>query len=730
MAPATKTPATKAPAAVQPVRTTPTLQMEAVECGAACLAMILAYHKRYVPLGELRLACGVSRDGAKASDLAKAARSYGLVATGFRAEPDALAGIQGPAIVFWQFNHFVVYEGNGRRFGRQVVYLDDPASGRRTVTPEEFDAAFTGVVLTFEPGPDFQPGGRKPRPLSGLFSRLRGTGSPLALAAVASLLLVLVALVMPAFTQAFIDGALLRGDTSVLPPLFAAMTAIVLIGAGLTALQQTRLSRVQIVTATLSHARFFRHLLRLPVSFFAQRSPAELTRRLGTNSSIAQIVARDLVTTAVNAVVVVVYAFLMWSYDPQLTVVGIGMALLNIGALRVSAGVRESLVARLRSDRAKFYAASFDALQQIETLKATGGENSHFSRWAGHHAALLDTQQRVGVPASVLATVAPLLAALNSALVLYIGSVRAVDGHVSIGMLVAFQALMAGFTRPVGELSGVAGRVQDFAADLARLRDVEQFKADEAFTRPEPERIHRLVGHLELDDVTFGYSPLGAPLLKGFSLAVGPGQQVALVGGSGSGKSTVSKLVSGLYTPWGGAIRLDGHSREEVPRSVLAASVAFVDQDIFLFEGSVRDNVALWDPTVPDEAVIAALRDAEAYEVVAARGGIHDARVEEAGRNFSGGQRQRLEIARALVRDPSVLVLDEATSALDPETERKIADNTRRRGCACLVIAHRLSTVRDSTEIIVMEKGQIAERGTHDQLIAADGAYAGLVRDH
>ncbi|GAA2680001.1 NHLP family bacteriocin export ABC transporter peptidase/permease/ATPase subunit [Streptomyces lunalinharesii] len=716
--------------AVKPVRTTPTLQMEAVECGAACLTMILAHHKRYVPLEELRLVCGVSRDGSKASNLVKAARSYGLVAKGLRVEPDGLARIPGPAIVFWEFHHFVVYEGTGRRFGRPVVFLDDPANGRRTVTPEEFDASFTGVVLTFEPGPDFQPGGRKPRPLSGLFSRLRGTGSPLALAIVASLLLILVGLAMPAFTQAFIDGALLRGDTSVLAPLFAAMVAVILIGTGLTALQQTFLSRVQIITATLSHAGFFRHLLKLPVHFFAQRSPAELTRRLGTADSIAQILARDLVTTAVNAVVVVVYAFLMWSYDPQLTLVGIGMALLNIGALKASSRIRESLVAKLRADRAKFYAASFDGLQQIETLKATGGENSHFSRWAGHHASLLDTQQRVGVPTSLLATVAPLLAALNSALVLYIGGMRAVDGHVSIGMLVAFQALMTGFSRPVGELSGVAARVQDFAVDVARLRDVEQFQPDDAFTRPEPERIRRLVGHLELDDVSFGYSPLGPPLLQGFSLTVGPGQQVALVGGSGSGKSTVSKLVSGLYKPWDGAIRLDGQLREEAPRSVLAASVAFVDQDIFLFEGNVRDNVALWDPTIPDEAVIAALRDAEVYEVVAARGGIHESRVEEAGRNFSGGQRQRLEIARALVRDPSVLVLDEATSALDAETERKIADNTRRRGCACLVIAHRLSTVRDSTEIIVMEKGQVAERGTHDELIAAGGAYADLVRGH
>ncbi|WP_229867961.1 ATP-binding cassette domain-containing protein, partial [Streptomyces chryseus] len=357
--------------------------------------------------------------------------------------------------------------------------------------------------------------------------------------------------------------------------------------------------------------------------------------------------------------------------------------------------------------------------------------NGFFRRWAGQHATTLDVQQRLGVPSAFLAVVAPTLATLNSALILWIGGLRAVEGHISIGLLVAFQALVARFTAPISRLNGVAGRIQDFAADVARLKDVESFPVDVLYSRREPdESTRRLTGHVTLTDITFGYSPLDKPLLTGFSLAVGPGQQVALVGGSGSGKSTVSRLISGLYTPWEGTIRIDGQRLEDISRSALAASVSFVDQDVFLFEGTVRDNVALWDPSIPDEAVVTALQDAALYDVIARRpDGIHS-RVEQDGRNFSGGQRQRLEIARALVRRPSILVLDEVTSALDAETERVIIDNLRRRGCACVVIAHRLSTVRDSDEIVVLDHGAVVERGRHEDLVAAGGAYAELVKEH
>ncbi|OAR27185.1 NHLP family bacteriocin export ABC transporter peptidase/permease/ATPase subunit [Streptomyces sp. ERV7] len=713
------------------VRSPTVLQMEALECGAASLAMVLAHHGRHVPLEELRIACGVSRDGSRASNVLKAARGYGLTAKGMQMEPAALAEVRAPAILFWEFNHYVVYDGMGRRFGRRGVYINDPDKGRRFVPSEDFDTSFTGVVLVLEPGDGFRRGGRRPGVLGALPARLRGTTGTMLVALLASLLLVAVGATLPALSRTYIDTFLIGEQTSLLGTLFAAMGAAVALTAALTWLQQANLLRGRMISSTLGGARFFRHLLRLPVTFFAQRSPADLVQRLQSNDAVAETLARDLTAAGVDGVVVLLYAFLLWTYDPQLTVIGVGIALLNVVAMRVVVRLRATRTQKLRADSARLTNTSYTGLQLIETMKATGGEDGYFRRWAGQHATTLEEQQRLGVPSAWLGIVAPLLATLNSALILWIGGLRAVEGHLSIGLLVAFQALVTRFTAPVTRLNSVAGRIQDFAADVARLKDVENFPVDALYTRDEPEHgTRRLKGHVTLDDITFGYSPLDAPLLTGFSLSVGPGQQVALVGGSGSGKSTVSRLVSGLYTPWEGAIRIDGQRLEDIPRSTLAASVSFVDQDVFLFEGTVRDNVALWDPSIPDDAVVAALRDAALHDVVARRpGGIHG-RVEQDGRNFSGGQRQRLEIARALVRRPSVLVLDEVTSALDAETEQVIIDNLRRRGCACVVIAHRLSTVRDSDEIVVLDHGAVVERGRHEDLLAAGGPYAELVKEH
>ncbi|WP_255950473.1 NHLP family bacteriocin export ABC transporter peptidase/permease/ATPase subunit [Streptomyces odontomachi] len=732
---------------VKTVRSPTVLQMEAVECGAASLAMVLGHYGKHVPLEELRIACGVSRDGSRASNLLKAARSYDLTAKGMQMDVAALADVQGPAILFWEFNHYVVYDGTGRRLGKRGVYINDPGKGRRFVSMEDFDTSFTGIVLVFETGPGFRKGGRKPGILGAMPARLRGTSGTMPAAVLASLLLVVVGAVVPALSRTYIDTFLIGGQTSLLGALFASMAATVLLTGVLTGLQQANLLRGRLISSTLGSARFLRHLLRLPVTFFAQRSPADLVQRLQSNDAVAETLARDLAAAGVDAVVVLLYAVLLWTYDPQLTVIGVLVALLNVVAMRVVVRLRATGTQKLRADNARLTNTSYTGLQLIETLKATGGEDGYFRRWAGQHATTLEVQQRLGVPSAWLGVVAPTLATLNSALILWVGGMRAVDGHISIGLLVAFQALVTRFTAPITRLNGVTGRIQDFAADVARLKDVENFPADTLYSRPSPttsgrgrtdrrapsgagDETRRLNGHVELENISFGYSPLDKPLLTGFSLAVGPGQQVALVGGSGSGKSTVSRLISGLYTPWEGEIRIDGRRLADIPRGALAASVSFVDQDIFLFEGTVRDNVALWDPSIPDEAVVSALKDAALYEVVARRpGGIHS-RVEQDGRNFSGGQRQRLEIARALVRRPSVLVLDEVTSALDAQTEQVIIDNLRRRGCACVVIAHRLSTVRDSDEIVVLSHGTVVERGRHDALVAAGGPYAELVREN
>ncbi|MFM9559116.1 NHLP family bacteriocin export ABC transporter peptidase/permease/ATPase subunit [Streptomyces caniscabiei] len=714
----------------QAARSPTLMQMEAAECGAASLAMVLATYKKYVPLEELRIACGVSRDGSKASNVLKAARQYGMTGRGVQLGSTDLHKLSAPAVLFWEFNHFVVYDGVRTRFGRQKVHINDPAQGRRVLAMDDFDTSFTGVALELKPGPDFRRDGRKPGVGGGLLNRLRGITGFLLIVLLAGLLLVAVEAAMPAFTRVYVDTVLFGEDRSVLTPLAVLMGATIGLAMALTALGQSSLLEAWILSSTRSSALFFRHLLRLPVTFFAQRNPADLSQRLESNDAVAQMLTRTLSTLSVNLVVAVLYALMLWTYDPQLTAIGLTIAMLNVVAFHVVTRLRANGVTKLNADSARLISTSHSGVHQIETMKAAGAENGHFSRWAGEHAITLHGQQRLGVPIAALGVVPPTLAAVNSALILLLGGMRAIDGAMSIGLLLVFQSLMTNLADPVTELTWTAARVQDFTAALVRLRDVEAFPPDAVYQQPEPKGARQLAGYLSLDNVTFGYNRFDEPVLRDFSLRLGPGQQVALVGGSGSGKSTVSRLVSGLFQPWSGEIRIDGQPRDQLPRLALTDSVAFVDQDIFLFQGSVRDNVTLWDPSISDDEVIAALKDALMYDVVAARpGGIHST-VAQDGRNFSGGQRQRLEIARAIVRNPSILVLDEATSALDADTERIISDNLRRRGCACLVIAHRLSTVRDSDEIIVLELGTVVERGHHDDLVHAGGVYADLVREH
>ncbi|WP_369228077.1 NHLP family bacteriocin export ABC transporter peptidase/permease/ATPase subunit [Streptomyces sp. R39] len=713
------------------MKTHTVLQMEAVECGAASLAMVLRHFGRHVPLEELRTTCGVSRDGSKAANILKAAREYGMTGRGIRVEPEDLAVGRLPVILFWEFNHFVVLEGFGRRYGKDVVHLNDPAQGHRTVSAAEFDGCFTGVALDLRPGPDFQPGGNPPGRLSGLAQRLHGSALLLVLAVLTSLLLTVTGVALPAFTRAFVDTVLVGGDSSIRVPFFLLMVLTIVATAVLTGLRQSFVLRVRMVSATIGSARFLRHLFRLPAGFFSQRSPADITNRMQSNDAIAMTLANDLSGAVINTMVIVLYALLMWTYSLWLTTLCVAVALGNIVALRLAARARSNGVNRLAADRATFLTTSYNGLQLFESMKASGAENEHFRRWASDHATMMTGQQKVGTPSAMLAVVAPALAGVNATIILLVGGLQAVSGHITIGLLVAFQALVTAFTAPISQLTTVAGRAQDFAVQLSRLRDVENFPVREIVEAPpEARRLRKLTGRLVFDEVSFGYSPLAPALLRKLSFEVGPGEQVALVGGSGSGKSTVTRLLSGLHLPWEGSITIDGTPRQNIPRVVFTASVAFVDQDIFLFEGTVRDNITLWDPSVPDDDIVTALRDAQIYDVVSSRPGGLYSEVKEDGRNFSGGQRQRLEIARALVRNPSVLVLDEATSALDAETESLITDNLRRRGCATVVVAHRLSTIRESDRIIVLEHGLMVEQGAHEELVSAAGRYAQLIGEH
>ena len=708
-------------------RTPSVLQMEATECGAACLGMILARYGRWVPLEELRQRCGVSRDGSKAANVLRAAREYGLLAQGFRREPLRMFDIPFPMIVFWNFNHFVVLEGiRGRR-----VYINDPAEGPRRISWQEFDESYTGVCLGFEPGPEFRQSARPPSVWRGLRSRLGASRAPLAFVIFATFLLIIPGLAIPTMTKVFVDDVLIHRSESWVAPLLIGLAATAVLRGMLTWLQQICLASMETKLALVTTSRFFFHVLTLPMGFFGQRYAGDIAQRVTSNDTVARLIASELCTNTINVLTMVVYLAVMLAYDPLLTLVAFSMVMLNLLALRMVSRLRDDASRRLLKEQGKVAGASVNGVQMIETLKANGGEQDFFARWTGIHANALAAQQRLGLYTGLLNVVPPFLSAVTTVAILGAGGFRVLEGALTIGGLVAFQSLAQSFSQPIEGLVRFGSELQTVKGDIARLDDVLKYEPDPRAVRgmdeQRPEAAEPARGFLVLERVSFGYNLQEPPLIEDLTLSIRPGQRVALVGGSGSGKSTVAKLVCGLLTPWSGTVRIDGNALEDVPPAQFREMVSYVDQSIVLFEGNVRDNITLWDHTVEDRDVTRALRDATIHDVVMARPGKYDTPVEENGRNFSGGQRQRLEIARALALDPAVLVLDEATAALDPVTELAIDDRLRRRGCTCLIVAHRVSTIRDADEIVVLDAGRIVQRGVHDSLMTQDGPYRMLV---
>ena len=719
------------------VKTPTILQMEAVECGAAALGIILSYFGLIVPLPELRQECGVSRDGSKASNVLKTARRYGLEAKGLKRQLEKLQELEPPYIVFWQFNHFLVVEG----LSEKRVYLNDPASGPRTVSWEEFDEGFTGIALVMKPGDEFSKGGNKPNILLSLRSRLQSVAGALVYCMAAGLLLTLIKLLVPVFSQIFVDEILVQGRMHWLRPLLLGMTITAVFQGALTLLQLRYLRRLKIKLAVGMSGSFLWHILRLPIGFYAQRFAGEISDRTRLNDQVAEVLSGQLAITIIDTATVVFFAIVMFQYDTVLTTIVVGFAAINILTLRWIYRKRVDSNQRLIQDYGKAAGTSIAGLQYIETLKASGVESDFFSKWSGYYAKAINSQQELGVTNQILSVLPVMLTSLSSALLIVVGGWRVIDGHLSIGMLVAFQAIVKSFQEPVNNLVNFAGTLQELEGNVIRLDDVLNNPTDSLIDRQNklfltardnsqiiPVESARLKGYLELKNLSFGYSRLDPPLIDNFSLSVKPGHRIALVGGSGSGKSTVAKLVAGLYQPWSGEIRFDNRLRADIPLPILTSSIAMVEQDIFLFTGTVRDNLALWDATISDRHLRRACHDAAIEDVINSLSGTYNSPLQEGGGNLSGGQRQRLEIARALVNNPSILIMDEATSALDAETEKIIDSNLRKRGCTCLIVAHRLSTIRDCDEIIVLDKGKVVQRGTHEELWQQEGTYARLIK--
>jgi NHLM bacteriocin system ABC transporter peptidase/ATP-binding protein len=702
-------------------RTPIVLQMENVECGAAALAMVLAHYGRWAPLEEIRVACGVTRDGSRASNIVRAAQGYGLVCRGFKKEPEQLVDMPMPCIVHWNFNHFVVLEGLDDRF----AWLNDPAQGRRRVSREVFAQSFTGVVLAFEPSETFRPAGRPPAALPILLRLLAGSRAATWLLVAISACLVVPGLLVPAFTRVFVDDVLVRQAPGWLWPLLVGLGLTALARAAVTAFQQSLLLRLETKLSVLMTSRFLWRVLSLPIGFFQQRHAGDIATRVEANDAVTRLLSGALVTNGLNVAAVVFFAIAMAAYDLRLAAICVGISLLNVVAIVAIARRRDELNLALGVERGKVATATVGIVRTIETLKASGLEDDAFAGWAGRQALLLEAERKLGLYAVIGDVGPPLFAALTTAVILGLGGLSVMQGDLSLGSLVAFQTLMASFAAPIGALAQSAGEMLAVKSHLVRLEDVFAYPVETRSAQSGSAR--RLSGALEIDDLHFHYGPLDPPLIQDISLRLQPGMRIALVGGSGSGKSTLGRLIAGLMRPQRGVIRFDGVARDQLADEAFAASVAYVDQDVFLFEGSLRDNLSLWDVGVDEEKLVRALQDAAIYAEIRDRPGGLDCEVREAGANFSGGQRQRIELARALVGDPSLLILDEATAALDPATEQQIDDNLRRRGCACIIIAHRLSTIRDCDEIIVLDAGRIVERGPHDQLVARDGPYARMV---
>ena len=705
------------------------MQMEALECGAACLAMVMAYYEKWVPLEQVRVDCGVSRDGSNAKNVLVAARSYGFVANGYRFEPnDFKKKGQFPCIIHWNFNHFVVLNG----FKKDKAILNDPARGTYAVSMEEFDKAFTGICLMIEPGENFVPGGKPKSVWKFAASRLKGTGTAIAFVVLSSLITVLIDIIRPGFSRVFMDRLLTGQNPDWFYPFLTGLTVISLIQIFVSAVQTVYSNKLNGKMAVVGNMTFLWKVLHMPMEFFSQRMAGDIQNRQNSNAVIAGSLINTFAPLALNFIMMMFYLVVMIRYSWLLTLVGVSSIVVNMLLSRIISAKRVNLSRVQMRDSAKLNSATVAGIEMIETIKSSGAENGYFEKWAGYQASV-NTQSVKFTKANLYLTMLPtLVSTLTGTAVLMLGVYFAMKGSFTVGMIMAFQGFLSSFSAPASSLISAGQSVMEMRTAMERIEDVMQYPSDVCYENQseavdETVSYAKLKGNIELRNVTFGYSRLAEPLIRDFNMTLRPGERVAFVGASGCGKSTISKLISGLYQPWSGEILFDGKPISQIDRSVFTGSLAVVDQDVILFEDSIANNIKMWDDSIEDFEMILAARDAQIHEDIMQRDGGYRYKLSEGGKDLSGGQRQRMEIARVLAQDPTIIIMDEATSALDAKTEYEVVNAIRDRGITCIVVAHRLSTIRDCDEIIVMEQGRVVERGTHDELYAKCGKYTELI---
>ena len=703
------------------------MQLEALECGAACLAMILAYYRKWVPLEQVRIDCGVSRDGSNAKNILMAARNHGMNAGGYKMEPEALRE-KGtfPCIIHWNFNHFVVCCG----FKGKYAYLNDPARGSVKVTMKEFDEAFTGICLMITPSENFVPGGKKKSTLDFAARRLRGAGAAVAFVVLTTLITYLFGIINPGFTRFFMDRLLTGENRNLLMPFVVLMTAVGVVQIIVSAAQYIYSLKINGKMSVIGNSTFMWKVLKLPMEFYSQRMAGDIQLRQGTNAEIATVLVDTLTPLALNAVMMIVYLVFMLRFSVLLTLVGISTVVINAFAVKIISDQRINVTRVQMRDEGKLASATISGIQMAETIKASGAEYGYFAKWAGYQASVSAQEVQAAKIDAYYGVIPAFFAVIADNVVLVVGIFLTMQGKFSLGSILLFQGFMSGFMEPASTIISAGQTIQEMRTEMERVEDVMQYPDDDLYKDDplDPEKDYeKLKGNVELRNVTFGYSRLGDPLIEDFSMSMKTGSRVAFVGASGCGKSTLSKLISGMYKPWSGEILFDGKPIDEIDRSVFRGSLAVVDQDIILFEDSISDNIKMWDETIEDFEVIMAARDAQIHDDIIQRKDGYHGKLTEGGKDLSGGQRQRLEIARVLAQDPSIIIMDEATSALDAKTEYELVKAVKDRGITCIVIAHRLSTIRDCDEIIVMDHGEVIERGTHEELYAKGGYYTELI---